>query len=157
MQDGMIYHIERHPDVLAMRVLITDDWAEYLKANAGILMGWADYNLITYLQRRNPSVPGISSKIYPPQERKLNAAKEYWRAIIRASQAEKPLQDIYSGELLAERGISIDHFVPWSYVAHDELWNLIPTTRSVNSSKSNNLPAYESARNMGFGIWKYEL
>lgn len=227
MQDGMIYHIENHPDVLEMRVLITDAWAEYLKANAGILMGWADYNLITYLQRRNPSVPGISSKIYPPQERKLNAAKEYWRAIIRASQAEKPLQDIYSGELLAERGISIDHFVPWSYVAHDELWNLIPTTRSVNSSKSNNLPdwdiyfprlceteylayrlvneydhmkdlqksvnkclkehvnddevrhrlyragqsrqeftgrleeiilpAYESARNMGFGIWKYEL
>lgn len=31
--------------------------------------------------------------------------------------------------------------MPWSFVAHDLLWNLIPTTKSVNSSKSNNLPS----------------
>lgn len=43
-------------------------------------------------------------------------------------------------EPLNDKNISIDHFVPWSYVAHDELWNLTPTTRSINSSKSNNLP-----------------
>ena len=34
----------------------------------------------------------------------------------------------------------MDHFVPWQYVAHDELWNLHPTTKSINSSKSNGLP-----------------
>ena len=42
-----------------------------------------------------------------------------------------------------KKAISIDHFVPWSYVAHDELWNLHPTTKSVNSSKSNNLPDWD--------------
>lgn len=41
---------------------------------------------------------------------------------------------------LSEKDISIDHFVPWSYAAHDEFWNLHPTTRSINSSKNNNLP-----------------
>ena len=41
------------------------------------------------------------------------------------------------------KGLSIDHFVPWSYVASDELWNLIPTVKSVNSSKSNNLPDWK--------------
>ena len=40
--------------------------------------------------------------------------------------------------------MSIDHFVPWSYVASDELWNLIPTERSINSSKSNNLPNWDT-------------
>ena len=105
MQDGMIYHIENHPDVLEMRVLITDAWAEYLKANAGILIGWADYNLITYLQRRNPSVPGISSKIYPPQERKLNAAKEYWRAIIRAFIIWRYLYQDYGRYMFSEKEI----------------------------------------------------
>ncbi|MCQ2551287.1 MAG: HNH endonuclease [Clostridia bacterium] len=226
-QQGMIYYLEPGNSILDMRVLVTPLWADYLKANAGILMGWIDYNMIIYLQRRNPSVPGISSKLYPPQARQLGAAKVYWKAVIRASQVKKPLLDIYSDEILAEKSISIDHFIPWSYVAHDELWNLIPTTRSINSSKSNNLPewktyfhrlceteyfayqlvneydhmrdlqeavekcmkdhvndaevrhklyrpgqsqlefsnrleeivfpAYESARNMGFGIWKYEL
>ncbi|MDY5576621.1 MAG: HNH endonuclease domain-containing protein [Lachnospiraceae bacterium] len=40
---------------------------------------------------------------------------------------------------MTENDISIDHFVPWSYVAHDEMWNLNPTTKSINSSKRNNL------------------
>lgn len=39
--------------------------------------------------------------------------------------------------------VSLDHFVPWSYVAHDELWNLVPTTKSLNSSKSNDLPNWD--------------
>ena len=54
-----------------------------------------------------------------------------------------PVTDIYTGELLTTRGLSIDHFIPWSYVASDELWNLIPTSKSVNSSKSNNLPDWD--------------
>lgn len=41
---------------------------------------------------------------------------------------------------MTEKDISIDHFIPWSYVAHDELWNLSSTTRSINSRKSNSLP-----------------
>ena len=45
--------------------------------------------------------------------------------------------------MLTDKDISIDHFVPWSYVAHDEFWNLSPTTRSINSSKSNNLPKWD--------------
>jgi hypothetical protein len=31
--------------------------------------------------------------------------------------------------------------LPWSFVAHDQLWNLTPTSPEVNSSKSDNLPA----------------
>ena len=46
----------------------------------------------------------------------------------------------YGGNIVKAGEISIDHFVPWPYVAHDEFWNQHPTTRSINSSKSNNLP-----------------
>ena len=58
--------------------------------------------------------------------------------------AVKPVYEIYGEKLLNEKNISIDHFVPWSYVAHDELWNLTPTTRSINSSKSNSLPDWNA-------------
>jgi CRISPR/Cas system Type II protein with McrA/HNH and RuvC-like nuclease domain len=54
------------------------------------------------------------------------------------------VKEIYSGKILSEKDISIDHFVPWSYVAHDEMWNLNPTTKSINSSKSNNLPNWDT-------------
>ena len=138
-QDGVIYLIE-HNGSLDNRIIIDDLWMEYMQSNLGILIGWTDFNLITYLQRRNPTVPGISNKIYPPQERKLTAATNYWKHIIQHGGAV----DIYSGEELTPQGLSIDHFVPWSYVASDELWNLIPTAKSINSSKSNNLPDWDT-------------
>lgn len=54
-----------------------------------------------------------------------------------------PVREIYGHNEIETGDMSIDHFVPWSYVAHDELWNLHPTTRSINSSKSNNLPDWD--------------
>jgi len=138
-QDGIMYVIE-HNGALESRIIIDELWMDYLQNNLGILVGWTDFNLITYLQRRNPTVPGISNKIYPPQERKLAAAMNYWKYLI----LQGDVRDIYSGEELSTKGLSIDHFVPWSYVASDELWNLIPTEKSINSSKSNNLPDWDT-------------
>ena len=137
-QSGMMYVIEYHKS-LENKIIITSAWMDYLRSNLGILLGWTDYNLILYLQRRNPTVPGISNKIYPPQERKLTAVTGYWKYIIQ----KQSMTDIYTGDLLMSKGLSIDHFVPWSYVASDELWNLIPTAKAVNSSKSNNLPDWD--------------
>lgn len=134
-QTGMMYSIE-HSGSLSSKIIIAPAWMDYLQSNLGILLGWTDYNLILYLQRRNPTVPGISNKIYPPQERKLTAVTGYWKYMIH----KRPIMDIYTGDLMVTKGMSIDHFVPWSYVASDELWNLIPTAKSINSSKSNNLP-----------------
>ncbi|MCM1500774.1 MAG: HNH endonuclease, partial [Clostridium sp.] len=104
--------------------------------NQEIIKGWLQYNIIIYLQKRNPSVPGIADKLYPPQERKLEKVKKYWKLLLGIW----PIHEIYGHMQLSERDISIDHFVPWSYVAHDEFWNLHPTTQSINSSKNNNLP-----------------
>ncbi len=124
---------------LSTKIFIQEDWARYIEKNKEIIEGWLEYKLILYLQRRNPSVPGIADKLYPPQERKLDKVKKYWKLITSLT----PIHDIYGQNLLMEGDLSIDHFIPWSYVAHDELWNLNPTTRSINSSKSNNLPDWD--------------
>ena len=124
---------------LQTTIHIDPDWAIYLKENQEIIRGWIHYDMILYLQRRNPSVPGISDKLYPPQERKLERVKKYWKLVTEL----EPIHEIYGGEQMTGNNISIDHFVPWSYLAHDEFWNLHPTTRSINSSKSNNLPNWE--------------
>ena len=125
---------------LNTQIQIQKEWADYIRQNYEIIQGWVEFNLIQYLQKRNPSVPGIVDKLYPPKERNLEKVKKYWKMII----AVKPVREIYGKEPLNERNISIDHFVPWSYVAHDELWNLTPTTRSINSSKSNSLPDWDT-------------
>ena len=66
--------------------------------------------------------------------RHIERVRKYWQLIIK----HRPqLRDIYGHVELADKTISVDHFVPWQYVAHDELWNLHPTTKSINSSKNN--------------------
>ncbi len=152
--DGLLYRFESIAGLNSV-IEVDADWAEYIRRNFEILKGWVQYNMIQYLQRRNPSVPGIPNKLAPPQERNLAKVKAYWKSILDV----KPLREIYRGIELDASTISIDHFVPWSYVAHDELWNLHPTTKSINSSKSNNLPDWEAyfSRLCGLEYEAYQL
>lgn len=142
-QDRLMYYFAeangRIYNGLDTVIYIHPDWVLYIQKNLEIIKGWLQYNMIMYLQKRNPSVPGIADKLYPPQERKLEKVKKYWKLIMKL----QPIHEIYSDNPLKEDEISIDHFVPWSYVAHDELWNLHPTTKSINSSKSNHLPDWD--------------
>jgi len=146
---------------LDSKIVIDSDWADYIRCNYEIITGWIQYNMILYLQRRNPSVPGIPNKLFPPQERKLERVKTFWKTIVDIV----PVHDIYGNVQMEKNNISIDHFVPWSYVAHDELWNLSPTTKGINSSKSNHLPDwnlyFDSLCNLEYQayelIWTYDV
>lgn len=131
---------------------VDSSWAEYLNKHIEILKGWTQLKLIQYLQNKNPSVPGIADKIEPPVARDIDRVRKYWKLII---QIDPSLHDIYGDVDLSDKTISVDHFVPWQYVAHDELWNLHPTTRSINSSKSNLLPSWELYFN-GLGELEYK-
>lgn len=48
---------------------------------------------------------------------------------------------VFTGQPM-EGKYDIDHFIPWSFVMNDELWNLMPMDASLNSSKSNRLPKW---------------
>lgn len=137
-QERLMYYFLAYSG-LNTRICMEPAWMAYIHENQEILRGWIQYNMILYLQKRNPSVPGISDKLYPPQERKLDKVKKYWKLITELSE----IHEIYGDNVLTPKEISIDHFIPWSYVAHDEFWNLHPTTKSINSAKSNHLPEWD--------------
>lgn len=126
-------------------IYINDNWYRYILKNQNIIKGWVNYNLILFLQNRNPSVPAIPLKLEAPIERDLKLAKEYWNTVVKNIK----IDDIYTGKIFTEKNyiengaLSIDHFLPWSFVGHDELWNLIPTFRNINSSKRDSLPKYD--------------
>ena len=48
---------------LNTQIQIQEEWADYIERNYEIIQGWVELNLIQYLQRRNPSVPGIVDKL----------------------------------------------------------------------------------------------
>lgn len=141
--EDVLYRYERTLDN-KRQVRMNEKWIPYLRRNEAIVRGWVKLNLIEYLQRRNPSVPGIPFKLEAPEKRDLKVATEFWKAIIVHENFE--IKDIYSGIEFSQENVetwgrvSIDHFIPWSYTASDEMWNLTPTFARINSSKSNFLP-----------------
>lgn len=119
-------------------IILHQDWIEYIAENYSVVLGWVSWEWLNYMQSKNINVPNIVSKLFIPQQRdSLSKQTKYWKLILN----HQKIKCIYSRIELDKDNISLDHYLPWSFVAHDQLWNLIPTTPSVNSSKSNNIPA----------------
>ncbi|MBE9222811.1 hypothetical protein IQ215_08890 [Cyanobacterium stanieri LEGE 03274] len=119
-------------------VIIHPEWINYIKENFVILKGWVAWEWLNYMQKNNPNTPNLARKLFPLVKRKsLVKQAKYWRLILE----KESLTCIYSGHILDKKSISVDHYLPWSFVAHDQLWNLIPSIHNVNSAKSNNIPA----------------
>ncbi|HEX8506511.1 MAG TPA: HNH endonuclease domain-containing protein [Hymenobacter sp.] len=115
-------------------------WADYLRRHRGILRGFTYWHLVRFLQKNNPNVIGLSEKLERPAVRVLNTAGRFWKEYVAATPG---LTCIYSGQSLTVANLSLDHFLPWSYVAHDQLWNIIPTPKAVNSAKNDWLPSVD--------------
>lgn len=124
------------------RIRLSKFWYDYITTNLPLVKGWLNHRLIDYLQARNPNTPAIHLKLAPPMERKLTTATKLWKYVAE----QRKIVDIYTNlpfedQYYMNNGVmSIDHFIPWSFVHHDEQWNLVPTFKHVNSSKSNSLP-----------------
>ena len=137
-----IYQNENNENCIRIR----DKWCNYLKYNGKIIAGWTYYELVCFLQKRNPNVPGIAMKLEAPKERNLKDQTKIWKQVIE----QKHIVDLYTGldftdSNYNEYGIlSIDHFIPWSFVLHDQMWNLVPTFKNINSKKSDNLLSYDT-------------
>ncbi len=118
-------------------IVINSSWLPYLEKHLFILESFCKYHLVLYLQKNNPNTPNIIDKLEEVTERDLKNGKLFWKTYLQQNSA---LACIYSKDLITLQDISIDHFLPFSFVAHDLLWNLLPTTKSVNSSKSDKIP-----------------
>lgn len=128
----------------ATKVIVHHDWMLYLYENIGLVRAFTAWNYLDYMQRRNPSVPNIKDKLFPPVARNsLSNQTTYWKIALGHSR----IRCIYSGNILNENTMSLDHFIPWSFVAHDQMWNLLPVEKNINSSKSNRLPSMKKYLN----------
>ena len=121
------------------KLIFDEDWFDYFQQHLKIMEDFCFWNLLNYLQKRNQNVPNIAAKLFPPTIGDRNLAKQhnFWKQILAVQ--NQPIRCVYSNEIITDK-YSLDHFIPWSFVTHNQLWNLTPIMQSVNSQKSNNLP-----------------
>ncbi|MDO4942726.1 MAG: HNH endonuclease domain-containing protein [Lachnospiraceae bacterium] len=126
---------------LKKEIYFNSDWMRMIQDNTVNILGWIQYEKVKWLQNNNPEVPGLIYKLAPMDEkmRKLNNVRKLWEGILDV----REVRDVFTGNPIATKQYDVDHFIPWSFVMNDELWNLMPMDSSLNSSKSNKLPKWD--------------
>ena len=112
-----------------------------IQDNTVAILGWIQYEKVKWLQNNNPEVPGLIYKLAPLDEkmRKLGHVRKLWDGILDL----RSINDVFTDNPIDQTQYDVDHFIPWSFVMNDELWNLMPMDSSLNSAKSNRLPAWD--------------
>jgi len=137
-QNECIYSIVNFPE---KSIILNEKWCDYLLNNYRILLDFCHWNLTMFLQLKNPNVPDLANKLVKPILRnKLTSQRAYWEIVF---QNQNEIECIYTGKMLSKNNYDLEHFIPWSFVSHDLQWNLLPSDKSINCSKSNKLPPLE--------------
>lgn len=126
---------------LKKEIIFHPAWIKMIQDNTVSILGWIQFEKIKWLQNNNPEVPGLVYKLAPLDEkmRKLSHVRDLWKAIMEIH----PVMDVFAEKEIQVGKYEVDHFIPWSFVMNDELWNLMPMDSSLNSSKSNRLPKWD--------------
>lgn len=126
---------------LKKKIYFQEAWIDMIQDQTVPILGWIQYEKVKWLQNNNPEVPGLIYKLAPMDEklRKLNHVRKLWEGILDVSE----VRDVFTNQPIVSRQYDVDHFIPWSFVMNDELWNLMPMDSSLNSSKSNRLPKWD--------------
>jgi hypothetical protein len=151
-----LYYIDQADNIVVMH----PGWVSYFKDNHELVLSFVKWEYLKYMQKNNPSVPNVQFKLFPEEKRQsLTRETNFWLKAIE----QEELFCIYSNQRITPIDFSLDHFIPWSFVVHNQLWNLIPTLKGVNSAKSNSLPSinryfdnYAQLQHRGLSLYKRE-
>ncbi len=121
---------------------INPQWMVYLTDNVRLLKDFCHWNLALFLQSKNPNVPDIPNKLIKPATRNslTNQRRLFWDLVVNELGS---VNCIYTGNKLIVGNYAVEHFIPYNFVSHDLIWNLIPADKAFNSSKSDKLPSMQ--------------
>lgn len=129
-------------------------WNYYLKQNAAVVEGWMNYKLIDYLQRRNPNVPAVPFKVFPPtdRDRNLTAETKFWMEM----REEIPLCDIF---LTAKNWKKNKKIIEQYLNVKQDILDITESDRGhdtfIQAMKQTIEPLYQIANNQGYLVWRY--
>jgi len=92
------------------------EWAKFLAKNNSITSGFID------------AIENISKR----------TSLEYYLEILERYTVHRCF---YCGKNLEKSIVHVDHFIPWSYIHSDNLWNLVLSCKQCNLSKRDRIPA----------------
>ncbi len=125
------------------KVFISRRNALIIKDYAIMLTQIINYRWAQLLEQYNRS-PKIASKVQGSIDNKIRRKNlKSFKEILIKQYKDNKIIDFYTSETLELNDISVDHVIPWSFMYSDDIWNLVLTSKSNNSKKSNIIPTIE--------------
>lgn len=118
--------LEIHPDAY-----------KYLTRHKYLVEKLNYYEWLKFLEKVNPEENAYALAQKLDQANKRKSLKKY-----RAFLSEVMGQEVcfYCGRELKACETHVDHFIPWSYVKSNQLWNFVLTCKQCNIKKRDQLP-----------------
>jgi len=139
------YHIQQLSDKTCIFYKINNDktitlcsWAlEFIYENFTFLQGFTWFNLIKKLNRVNNN---FNNENFDLLNNLFDENKtRQMQLIINIYTNSITPKDPYNKNKPILSNVSIDHIIPFSFIQNDEIWNLVPTTKSTNSAKNDKI------------------
>ncbi|MBM7691634.1 hypothetical protein JOC77_001041 [Peribacillus deserti] len=121
--------------------------AEYIKLNPPVykflqkhqrtITYLINYHLAKFLERNN-SVPSINYLLKKVEDiSKRSSLEDFYNILIKYDEK----RCFYCGKSLsnARKLAHVDHFIPWSFIQNDNLWNLVISCQTCNIKKKDKL------------------
>jgi hypothetical protein len=120
-------------------IIVNPSWINYLIRHVKILSDYCYWNLVLFLQAKNPNIPELPNKLIKREIRKQLTLqrRNYWDFVFKELGS---IECIYTGRKLTIEDYAVEHFIPYAFISHDLIWNLIPADKNFNSSKNDRLP-----------------
>ena len=135
-------------DKEAETIIFDSNQVGVIRTNGFVLKQLLNYKLAQLLEQYNDS-PRITQKVrgLSDQQLRRSSLKKY-KNILLSITPDQPILDFYTGEVLEQHDISLDHVIPWSFIYSDDIWNLVVTSKSNNSKKRNLTPSKEMIKKL---------
>lgn len=119
----------------AQQIMLRPEALEFLKNNRIMLYNSVILEWVTFLEKVNRGMPMLVAKttnIYGERGSLVS-----FRKILQLAERHC----FYCNSSFHKDTPHVDHFIPWSYVFEDEMWNLVLSCPRCNTSKSDSLAA----------------
>lgn len=126
----------RHQGARVVELELHPRWMSYFAENRDSLRLWALENFAKFLGRSNKRSNIMSFLMEEEESRQIIVQRDFWRHVVLRGKTAC----IYTGAALTADGFELSHYVPYRFVGHHKIWNLLPTLPEVKAAKSDSIP-----------------
>lgn len=134
---GMFYSFDHKTEILTLNPAVHSFMLNYQR----LIIHLTNYHMAAMIEELNevPSIYCLLGKVESIAKR--SSLKPFEKILLSHFEA----RCFYCGNELTgkKRETHIDHFIPWSFVQSDNIWNLVLSCNKCNSTKSDKLPERE--------------